>query len=144
MWGQNLQFFCQMAVHSMKGIKELPTTKERKLLQWFQFYLVLDLPFKKGCSGVSLSIWPLLNKQPCAKCSISCYVWKVTHIFNIMLKILRPILMTFFTTTAVKRLVVDLLRSICKQTTNTLDDRAVDILEKQLFPDKWTLKNFST
>ena len=53
-----------------------------------------------------------------------------------MLKILRPILMTFFTPTAVKRLVVDLLRSICKQTTNTLDDRAVDILEKQLFPDK--------
>ena len=53
-----------------------------------------------------------------------------------MLKILRPILMTFFTTTAVKRLVVDLLRAICKQTTNTLDDKAVDILEKQLFPAK--------
>ena len=53
-----------------------------------------------------------------------------------MLKILRPILTTFFTTTAVKRLVVDLLRTICKQTTNTLDDRAVDILEKQLFPSK--------
>ena len=44
--------------------------------------------------------------------------------------------MTFFTTTAVKRLVVDLLRTICKQTTNTLDDMSVDILEKQLFPDK--------
>ena len=38
-------------------------------------------------------------------------------------------------TTTVKRLVVDLLRAICKQTTNTLDDRAVDILEKQLFPN---------
>ena len=35
-----------------------------------------------------------------------------------------------------KRLVVDLLRSICKQTTNKLDDRAVDLLEKQLFPTK--------
>ena len=44
--------------------------------------------------------------------------------------------MTFFTTTAVKRLVVDLLRAICKQTTNTLDDKAVDILEKQLLPSK--------
>ena len=43
--------------------------------------------------------------------------------------------MTFFTTTAVKRFVVDLLRSICKQTTNTLDDKAVDILEQQLFPN---------
>ena len=48
-----------------------------------------------------------------------------------MIKILKPILMTFL-----KRLVVDYLRAICKQTTNTLDDRAVDILEKQLFPDK--------
>ena len=42
--------------------------------------------------------------------------------------------MTFFTTTAVKRLGADLLRSICKQTTNTLDDKAVEILEQQLFP----------
>jgi hypothetical protein len=51
-----------------------------------------------------------------------------------MYKILKPILMTFLTTTSVKRLVVDLLRAICKQTTNTLDDRAVDMLEQQLFP----------
>ena len=52
-----------------------------------------------------------------------------------MIKILKPILMTFLTTTtAVKRLVVDLLKSIAKQTTNTLDDKAVAILEKQLFP----------
>ena len=42
--------------------------------------------------------------------------------------------MTFLTTTAVKRLVVDLLKSIAKQTTNTLDDRAVAMLESQLFP----------
>jgi len=53
-----------------------------------------------------------------------------------MYKILKPILLTFLTTTAVKRLIVDLLRAICKQTTNTLDDRAVDLLEKQLFPIK--------
>ena len=51
-----------------------------------------------------------------------------------MLKLLKPILLKFFTTTAVKRLVVDLLRAICKQTSNTLDDRAVDMLEQQLFP----------
>ena len=42
--------------------------------------------------------------------------------------------MTFLPTTAVKRLVVDLLKSIAKQTTNTLDDKAVEILEQQLFP----------
>tara|TARA_X000001388_G_scaffold76011_2_gene72193 strand:- start:1232 stop:1393 length:162 start_codon:yes stop_codon:yes gene_type:complete len=53
-----------------------------------------------------------------------------------MLKILKPILLRFFTTTAVKRLIVDLLRSISKQTSNSLDDKAVDILESQLFPTK--------
>jgi|TARA_R100000781_G_scaffold63147_1_gene40064 hypothetical protein len=53
-----------------------------------------------------------------------------------MYKILKPILLTFLTTTAVKRLIVDLLRAICKQTSNSLDDRAVDLLEKQLFPMK--------
>jgi hypothetical protein len=51
-----------------------------------------------------------------------------------MLKILKPILLKFFTTTALKRLIVDLLRAICKQTSNSLDDRAVDLLEQQLFP----------
>ena len=53
-----------------------------------------------------------------------------------MYKILKPIWMTFLTTTAVKRLIVDLLKTIAKQTTNTLDDRAVELLEKQLFPMK--------
>ena len=53
-----------------------------------------------------------------------------------MYKILKPILLTFLTTTAVKRLIVDVLKTIAKQTTNTLDDRAVELLEKQLFPIK--------
>ena len=53
-----------------------------------------------------------------------------------MYKILKPILLTFLSTTAVKRLIVDLLKTIAKQTTNTLDDRAVELLEKQLFPMK--------
>ena len=51
-----------------------------------------------------------------------------------MYKILKPILLSFLTTTAVKRLIVDLLKSIAKQTTNTLDDKAVEVLEQQLFP----------
>ena len=69
----------------------------------------------------------------------------IQHIF-FMYKILKPILMTFLTTTAVKKLVIDLLKSIAQQTTNTLDDRAVAMLEKQLFPPakKWKLLNFST
>ena len=55
-----------------------------------------------------------------------------------MLKILWPILMTFFTTTAVKRLVVDLLRSIAKQTDNTIDDQAVAFIESRMFPGSTT------
>ena len=51
-----------------------------------------------------------------------------------MYKILKPIILRFLSTTGCKRLIVDLLRSVCKQTTNTLDDKAVDLLEQQLFP----------
>ena len=53
-----------------------------------------------------------------------------------MLKILKPILLKFFSSSAIKQLIVDLLRTICKQTSNELDDQAVDFLEKQLFPGK--------
>ena len=53
---------------------------------------------------------------------------------NAMYKILKPIILRFLSTTGCKRLIVDLLRSVCKQTTNTLDDKAVDLLEQQLFP----------
>ena len=51
-----------------------------------------------------------------------------------MYKILKPILLRFLSTTGCKRLIIDLLRAIGKQTTNTLDDRAVDLLEQKLFP----------
>ena len=53
---------------------------------------------------------------------------------NVMYKILKPILLRFLSTTGCKRLIIDLLRVVCKQTTNTLDDKAVDMLEQQLFP----------
>ena len=53
-----------------------------------------------------------------------------------MYKILKPIILRFLTTTSAKRLVVELLRSICKQTSNELDDQAVDFLEHQLFPGR--------
>ena len=53
-----------------------------------------------------------------------------------MLKILKPILLKFFSSSAIKQLIVDLLRTIFKQTSNELDDQAVDFLEKQLFPGR--------
>ena len=52
-----------------------------------------------------------------------------------MYKILKPILVRFLSSTAVKRLIIDILReTIVKQTTNTLDNKAVDLLEQQMFP----------
>jgi len=51
-----------------------------------------------------------------------------------MYKILKPIILRFLTSTSAKRLIIECLRSISRQTTNTLDDRAVDLLEQQLFP----------
>ena len=53
-----------------------------------------------------------------------------------MLKILKPLLLKFLSTSACKQLVVDLLRAICKQTSNNLDDQDVDFLEEQLFPGR--------
>ena len=53
-----------------------------------------------------------------------------------MLKILRKILVKFLSTSACKQLVIDLLRVLCKQTSNNLDDKAVDYLEQQLFPSR--------
>ena len=53
-----------------------------------------------------------------------------------MLKILKPILLRFLSTSACKQLILDLLRVIVKQSSNNLDDQAVDFLEKQLFPSR--------
>ena len=53
-----------------------------------------------------------------------------------MLKLLKPILLKLFSSTAIKELIIDLLRTICKQTSNELDDQAVDFLEHQLFPGR--------
>ena len=53
-----------------------------------------------------------------------------------MLKILKPILLAFLSSSAIKQLIVDLLKEICKKTSNDLDDKAVDFLEQQLFPNR--------
>jgi len=84
---------------------------------------------KKGCLALRWGLNSLIDDQ---------FKFNVYSMFvkqhNVMYKILKPILLRFLTSTACKRLIVDLLRSICKQTTNTLDDKAVDMLEQQLFP----------
>jgi len=48
--------------------------------------------------------------------------------------IIKPILMTFLSTTAVKNLIVQLLEAYAKTTDNTIDDKAVEIVRRNLFP----------
>ena len=53
-----------------------------------------------------------------------------------MLKILKPILLAFLSSSAIKQLIIDLLKEICKKTSNDVDDKAVLFLEQQLFPNR--------
>ena len=55
-----------------------------------------------------------------------------------MVKILKPILMVFIQSKAMKRLVLDLLKALVKQTDNTLDDQAVSFIEARMFPGSTT------
>ena len=49
-----------------------------------------------------------------------------------MIKILRPIIFAFLTSDAVKQLVIDLLEAYAKETDNTVDDVAVEMVRKGL------------
>ena len=51
-----------------------------------------------------------------------------------MVKILKPILLVFIKSKAMKRLIVDLLKAIAKQTDNTIDDQAVAFIESRMLP----------
>jgi len=48
--------------------------------------------------------------------------------------IIKPILMTFLSTNAVKNLIVQLLEAYAASTDNTIDDKAVEIVKRNLFP----------
>jgi len=45
-----------------------------------------------------------------------------------------PILYAFLRSESGKKLLLNLLKAAAKQTTNTLDDQAVDFLESRLYP----------
>ena len=55
-----------------------------------------------------------------------------------MVKIFKPILLVFIKSKAMKRLIVDLLKAIAKQTDNTIDDQAVVFIESRMFPGSST------
>jgi hypothetical protein len=53
-----------------------------------------------------------------------------------MVLILRPILFAFLKSDAVKQLLLDCVKKISEETTNTLDDTVVAYLEANLFPTR--------
>ena len=53
-----------------------------------------------------------------------------------MLKIIRPIVFAFLRGNAIKKLAIDILRAMVKKTDNTVDDSLVDLLERNLFPNR--------
>ena len=50
-----------------------------------------------------------------------------------MISIIKPILLSFLNTKAVKTLVIDLLSAYSKRTDNKVDDYAVDLITRELF-----------
>ena len=50
-----------------------------------------------------------------------------------MFSLIRPILFAFIQSTQVKRMIVDLLRALAEKSDNTVDDQAVDFIERGLF-----------
>ena len=55
-----------------------------------------------------------------------------------MVKIIKPILLVFIKSKAMKRLIVDLLKALAKQTDNTIDDQAVSFIESRLYTGSTT------
>ena len=51
-----------------------------------------------------------------------------------MIRILKPILLPFCKTNAVKKLILDLLKALVKSTDNTVDDQIVDYIKANLWP----------
>lgn len=51
-----------------------------------------------------------------------------------MMFLIRPILFKFMQSTAVKTLIVDLMKAYVKTTENTVDDSVADFVERNLFP----------
>ena len=53
---------------------------------------------------------------------------------HIMLTILKPILLAFIKSNAMKKLIIQLLEALAKQSSNSLDDQAVEFIKSRLYP----------
>ena len=61
---------------------------------------------------------------------------RFSYLIKTMITLIRPILFSFLNSDKVKRLIVDLLRKAAEQSDNTVDDTAVDFIERGFFGDK--------
>ena len=52
-----------------------------------------------------------------------------------MIALIRPILFQFLQSDQVKRLIIDMLERLAKQTDNDIDDKAVEFIRNGLFPN---------
>ena len=55
-----------------------------------------------------------------------------------LLKPLKPLLYAYLRSDAGKKTILSILKSLAKQTNNTIDDQAVEFLEVRLFPEQNT------
>ena len=53
-----------------------------------------------------------------------------------MILLLKPVMLAFVKSDAVKKLIVDCLKKLVQSTDNTVDDQAVALIEAALFPAK--------
>ena len=53
-----------------------------------------------------------------------------------MLALLKPILLTFLKSKAIRQLALDLVRACVEKTDNNVDDKFCDMLEQALFPGR--------
>ena len=51
-----------------------------------------------------------------------------------MTLLIKPVLMAFLSSSAVKELIIQLLEAYAESTDNTIDDKAVELVKKNLFP----------
>jgi len=53
-----------------------------------------------------------------------------------MIALLKPVLLTFLKSKAIRQLALDLVRACVTKTDNDVDDKLCDMLEQALFPGK--------
>jgi len=51
-----------------------------------------------------------------------------------MLSILKPVLLAFIKSNSMKKLIIELLEALVKQSSNTIDDQAVEFIKARLYP----------